>query len=132
MASTRCVATLLLAAVIGGCSSVPEGGTADSPHVRSAIEERLGVALKPVPKVVQTATLSNVVDIYSARTTSERILVVIFDSPAATTQVVGEQARMPGSDVLRRGNVAVVYTRTPRRESRVGELRQAIADAFNS
>lgn len=132
MASTRCVATLVLTAAIGGCSSVPGEPTVDGRRVRSAIEQHLGVALKPVPKVVQTATLSNVVDIYSAWTSSERILVVVFDSPAATSQVVGKHARMPGSDVLRRGNVAVVYTRTPRRGSRVSELRQAIADAFNS
>lgn len=132
MPSNRHSASLvLLAFALAGCSQAGSKTTADGAKVRSVLEARLGITLELTPKVVETPTLSNVRNVYSAQSASERILVVVFDSPAATRQILGEQGRLDGGEIVRHGNVTVLYTVRTGRANRAATIRRALNNAFD-
>jgi len=80
---------------------------------------------------METSVLSDVRNVYSAQTSSERVLVVVFDSPAATRQILGGPDRLSRPEVVRRGNVTILYTVALNRPSRVEAVRRAVASAFS-
>jgi hypothetical protein len=121
----RCLACLLILAM-SGCAGAEGASTLDGPRVRSALEQRLGLALTEASQIIDTATLADVNHVYSARTSNERILAVVFDSEAATDQILGARGERPAVDVVRRRNVVVLYTREPGTVSRLAALRSAI------
>jgi hypothetical protein len=135
MAARGAAATLVFAAALAGCSSVQGGKAVDGQRVRAAFHKQLGIRLQPAPPVVLSSALSDVLGIYSARTARERMFVVVFDSPVATRQILGARGTglLPGGEVMRRGNVVVLYTPTGGHGQalRTGEVRRALNSAYS-
>lgn len=132
VATTRFYGLLAVVVVLSGCSNTSSGQRVDGSRVRAAVEKELGTRFVAVPNVMETATLSNVLDIYSTGIASERILIVVFDTPAATGQIVGDRGRIQDTEVIRRGNVVILYTPAVAAPPRTDDLRRALARAFAS
>lgn len=122
-----CSALSALALAAGGCG-FPQGERLLSPTaVADRLQQALSVELTRVPKVSGIAAFPDVKATYAGRSSNERILVVVFDSAAATVQLVGERSP-PGTgiDALRHRNVVVLYQPDPGTLTRASDLASAL------
>jgi hypothetical protein len=86
--------------------------TIDGAALVDALEAKLGVQLAGTPSAPTVANLHDVSAVYSGASTNERLVAVVFDSPAATVQLVGGNGVHHVSGVgqlLRHDNVVVIY-----------------------
>jgi hypothetical protein len=126
MIALRLSLILLAALGVAGCSAAADA-TLASPQVRAALEQRLRVGFAESAPVDVIATLSDVDAVYTARTSNERIVTVVFDASGATRQILGDDARDPGTTIVRRANVVVFYSVTAGTISRLDDVRRALA-----
>lgn len=129
MRSAGHCAMAMFVLALTGCPGTQDTTIVGGERVRSAIATELGLALEPLPKIEVTSTLANVIDIYSAPAPNEGVLVVVFDSAAATVQILGDNAGVPGGHVLRRENVVVLY-RPGMRRQQVERVKRGLDRAF--
>lgn len=100
---------------------------------RSVADEVEGVTGVPLARVKSTdaANMANVVATYQGSGRRQTVLVVVFDSPRATVQLVGRaggrfRGEVAGRVIVQR-NVAVFY-RSASGSSRADEIRRALAE----
>ena len=116
---------VVLGTVLPGCAALRAERTIEPASVRDAVQSRLGVTLAESSPVKTVATLSDVKATYVMKTSSERLLVVVFSTPAATKQFTGSSGSSIG-DLLVIHNVVAVYEHDRRGISRLEQLRSAL------
>lgn len=108
-----CACTLASVFGLAGCTLTSREPVIDGAWLANALEVQLGVQVEEVPQAPMAGNLHNVRAVYSARSVNERLLAVVFDSAAATVQVLGVQGggnRVPGlGRLFRHNNVVVIY-----------------------
>jgi hypothetical protein len=119
------ILTVLVAA--SGCGLPGNETLLAGPPLAQEIGGRLGIPLKKTPGLDSTAVMANVEATYSGRSTNERILLVVFDSSAATVQLTRRQRRRDGNvDVVVRRNAVVLYEHERGTISRLAQIRAAL------
>jgi len=100
----------------------------DGSDVAGTVERELQIPLARSDPVDSTAVLANVRDVYTGRSSNETVMIVDFDSTAATVQLAPERAdRSPEPSHVTRDNIVVLYRHEPGTISRWRELRAALA-----
>jgi hypothetical protein len=94
-----------------GCALLPANEARLNQHeVRDGVERALNVRLRPVPTVFTFASV-DVRRSYTGRSPAGSVLVLDFESAAATNQIAPRGVTAAGgARVLRRRNVVVLYT----------------------
>lgn len=118
--------------MVAACDVLPEREPLISgPRLAAEIERALALEVTEVPPVQNTSAVANVDQTYSAASKGERVLAIVFDSKAATSQISGRRPvpGMEGAAVLRRLNGVILYYVDPGIPSRLGPLREALARA---
>jgi hypothetical protein len=97
------------------------------PPLAREIERSLDVPLARVPRVESTSVMFNVVQTYSGTSANERLLVLVFDSAAATVQITASRsARGRDMAVIARKNAVVLYQHKNGTASRATTIRSAL------
>lgn len=130
MVSLRPLLVGVLAAMLGasGCTTATSPRPYDAESVRVSVEKRLQMPLERADDVTSSSILTDVLAIFSGATRRDRLLLIVFDSSAATVQATG-RIRTSGeydTAVLRRSNVVAFYTRAPRAPDRRAAIRAAL------
>jgi hypothetical protein len=125
----RRIGLLLLVAwpALAGCGGLPDRENVISGgEVERRLERALDLPLVRVPQPRYAPSMVNVTATYEGRSASESLLVVVFDSRAATAQIGHEGRARGGLDVLLEGNVAVLYRRGTGRPDRKHAIERAL------
>lgn len=131
----RLVARLVVgcaAVVVAGCDVAPKAEPLISgARLAQEIERALDLAVTEVPPVQNTSAVANVERTYSATSSRERVLAIVFDSEEATAQIRGPGTipGMAGASLLSHQNVVILYDRDPGTPSRVQALSDALSRA---
>jgi len=120
----RGVLVLAVCMALVGCEALRAEMIISPAAARDALQSQLGDAL-PQTMPVDVAALTDVGASYTLRADTERLLVVVFDSREATTQLTGDGARA-GGDVVVVRNVVALYDHDRGTVSRLAELRAAL------
>jgi hypothetical protein len=95
----------------GGCTALPDDRPPVSPpSAKSAVETALGVPLYKT-HAPDTPQLVNVLATYAGGRDRRHALVVVFDSPSATRQIIGSSMPMQvrGVATVAEANVVVLF-----------------------
>jgi hypothetical protein len=124
--------TVALAAVVAstGVSAcgLPSGEQlVDGSDVAGSVQQQLQIPLAKTERVDSTAVLVNVRDVYTGQSSNETVMIVDFNTAAATVQLTsGRTAGRPEPALITRDNVVVLYRHEPGTISRLRELRTAV------
>lgn len=85
--------------------------------------------LTEVPRLETTANLANVDMTFVARTATEQVFVVVFESAEAAVQLTGRTVNdLPRANVIVDRNVFVAYEHDRDVPSRISRIRAALDD----
>ena len=99
----------------------------DGSEVADRVQRELQVPLAKVEPVESTAVLANVRDVYTGRSSHETVLIVDFNSAAATVQLTsGRAAALSGIPHVKRDNIVILYRHEPGTISRFRKLQAAL------
>lgn len=103
------IALVLAAAALGGCASLPSSPPTLAPRdVEAALEQATQFALDPM-RNPPSSQLVNLEAGYAGGFGSRSLVVLVFEHPAATRQVLGDRrSSLPIGVVDRRQNVVVI------------------------
>lgn len=123
---------LISALLQTGCVLLPQKERLiDGQLIARRLQNSLGLrfmATLPAPVAI---TLPDLVASYSSRSLGQRILIVAFDSPAATRQITGGLNRVPQAKfrVIKRENMVILYKHGPGTPDLSDELASVLDDA---
>jgi len=123
--SFRAALWLAAGTALAGCAELRAEHVITPVQVRHAVQSELDVALVEKAPVNTVASLTDVTGTYFLKTANERLLLVVFDSPAATKQMTGSAQRST-DDLLVIRNVVAVYEHHDAHPSRLSRLRSAL------
>lgn len=109
-------AVLISALLQTGCALLPqEERLIDGQLITRRLQGTLGLRFMAAFPAPYTITMSDVVTSYSSRSLRQRVLVVAFDSSAATKQITGGLNRVPQAKirVIERENMVILYKHAP-------------------
>lgn len=88
----------------------------------------MDIALGERPPVVSNSVMADVEQTYLGRSSDERLLVIVFDSAAATVQITGpRQTSLAGVTAIARVNAVVLYQHEDGTVNRANVIRSALA-----
>jgi hypothetical protein len=120
-----------VAAGASGCAALPaEPDRAAPESVRGGLQRSTGIRLAEARPPAFSGNLPNVEATYFGGDERASLLVLVFDSPKATAQPLGRGFRIPpGTVLIRRRNVVVLYTRRAGEPDRAPAIGRAVGDA---
>jgi len=127
-ALSACMAASLAASI--GCALPARAPVVDGPALAQTLQTRLGISLHEVPAPSTAANLHDVRAVYFGRSVNERLSAVVFDSAAATVQILGARGahRLPAPGrLLTHNNVVVIYQHDAGTLSRLKLVQAALA-----
>jgi hypothetical protein len=130
---TKACTVLACSFAFAGCAMLPEDERRiDSQVVERELERELGLQLRSSSPPPVSTTLANLETSYEGEGSRERVLVLVFDTPAATAQVTGEGGvRNVGSaQLIRKGNIVVLYNRPDGEGGRRGRISSLLTQLY--
>ncbi len=129
-ARSRCrtVALAILASTGLAACGLPSGERLlDGSDVAGTVQQELQIPLAKVEPVGSTAVLANVREVFAGQSTNETVMMVDFNTAAATVQLTSSRAvAQPELSHITRDNIVVVYRHEPGTMSRFRNLRTAL------
>lgn len=124
---TSSIATLVAIILsLGSCSQLRAERVIAAEQAREAVAAQLQAPLVERPSITTVASLTDVTATYVMQTSTERLLLVVFATPAATDQLTGAATPSTGDLVVVR-NVVAVYERERGTVDRLADVRSALA-----
>ena len=99
----------------------------DGSEVAGTVQQELQIPLAKIEPVESTAVLANVRDVFTGRSANETVMIVDFNTAAATVQLTSDRGSgRPEPSQITRDNIVVLYRHDPGTISRFRELRTAL------
>jgi hypothetical protein len=125
--STTVLSVVAAGVALAGCSLPSGEQLLDGSEVAGRVQRELQIPLTKVEPVESTAVLANVRDVYTGRSSHETVLIVDFNSAAATVQITsGRAAALSEIPHVTRDNIVILYRHEPGTNSRLRKLRAAL------
>ena len=114
-----------VAATVVACGGGNDGRV-DVVALESALEKATGITLRPAPAVDTPPGIPSLASSRSGGSRRQSLLLLEFFDVGAVRQAVGDLRRLGRTEVLRRRNVVVLYTRASGAPDRLSAVQFAL------